>query len=677
MNDIDNKPNLSVVENAHVIAGNNIAWDAKATDQVDVELYDTLPKILAYNAAHFPDAVAQREKEFGIWNRFTWKDFNDHVGRMALGMAELGIGQDDTVILIGDNRVEWVWGEVAAHACRAMSMGIYRDALEDEIAYLTDYTEPKIVIAEDEEQVDKFLNLEDRIPSIKYIIYTDPRGMRKYDDPRLMSLEDLEKIGQASLDKDSNAYDLLISATDTDDVAVLCTTSGTTSNPKLSMWPHRAFLGHAASYLRADPKTPDDEYLAVLPLSWVMEQMYSVAWNLISRMKVNFPEEQSTVMADLREIGPSFVLLAPRVWETIAADVRARMMDSSPWKQKMYDWGAKKALQALDDGKESASAEWLLMRALRDRLGFKNLKSAATGGAAMGPDTFKFFLSMGIPLRQLYGQTEALGAHTIHKADDVNHETVGSPMPGVELRIDNPDKEGLGEICVNHGNMMRGYYKNEEASKETFGSDGWFLTGDAGYFNDDGHLVVIDRINDLASTTSGVKFSPQYIENKLKFSTYVAEAVILGADKPYLTAMICIRYPIVSKWAEKRRLRFTTYTDLSAQSVVYEQIRKEVETVNTTLPPAQQIKKFLLLYKELDADDGELTRTRKVRRGVIADKYGDIIDRLYSDDDHVDIDTVIHFQDGSKQRIVTTLNIENLGSDGASPRPEKQLAGGR
>ncbi|WP_421780612.1 long-chain fatty acid--CoA ligase [Kiloniella litopenaei] len=677
MSNKEKKPDLCVVGNAHVIAGNDIAWNAKASEQVDVEVYDTLPKILAYNAAHFPDDVAQREKEFGIWNRFTWKDFNDHVGRMALGMASLGVSQGDTVVLIGDNRVEWVWGEVAAHACRAMSMGIYRDALEDEIAYLTDYTEPKVVIAEDEEQVDKFLNLEDRIPSIKHIIYTDPRGMRKYDDPRLMSLEDLEKLGQASLDQDGNAYDLLISETNTDDVAVLCTTSGTTSNPKLSMWPHRAFLGHAASYLRADPKTSADEYLAVLPLSWVMEQMYSVAWNLISRMKVNFPEEQSTVMADLREVGPSFVLLAPRVWETIAADVRARMMDSSPWKQKMYDWGAKKALEALENGQKSSAAEWLLMRALRDRLGFKNLKSAATGGAAMGPDTFKFFLSMGIPLRQLYGQTEALGAHTIHKADDVNHETVGSPMPGVELRIDNPDKEGLGEIVVNHGNMMRGYYKNEAASKETFGDDGWFLTGDAGYFNDDGHLVVIDRIKDLASTTSGVKFSPQYIENKLKFSTYVAEAVILGADKPYLTAIICIRYPIVSKWAEKRRLRFTTYTDLSAQPAVYEQLRREVEMVNATLPPAQQIKKFLLLYKELDADDGELTRTRKVRRGVIADKYGDIIDRLYSDDDHVDIDTVIHFQDGSKQRIVTTLNIENLGSDGSSPRPEKQQAGGR
>ncbi|WP_419715236.1 long-chain fatty acid--CoA ligase [Kiloniella laminariae] len=643
-----------------VMIGDSIDWAPFSSSHADVVLYDTLPKILAFNAENYPDAVALREKEFGIWNQFTWRDYHDHVARMSLGMAELGIVAGDTIALIGDNRVEWVWGEIAAHSCRAMSMGIYRDALEEEIAYLTDYTSPKIVIAEDEEQVDKFLNLEDKIPSVTHIVYCDPRGMRKYDDPRLISIEDLEALGQKLLDKDPTAYQNLVQATDTDDVAVLCTTSGTTSNPKLSMWPHRAFLGHAAAYLRADPKTPEDEYLAVLPLSWVMEQMYSVAWNLIARMRVNFPEEQSTIMSDLREIGPTFVLLAPRIWELIAADVRAKMMDSSAWKQAAYEWGAKKGLAALEKGEKSLASEWLLMRALRDRLGFKNLKSAATGGAAMGPDTFKFFLSMGIPLRQLYGQTEALGAHTIHKSDDVNHDTVGSPMPGVELRIDNPDSEGLGEIVVQHGHMMKGYYKNEKASKETFGEDGWFLTGDAGYFDKNGHLVVIDRIKDLAKTSKGVKFSPQYIENKLKFSTYVAEAVILGADQPYLTAMICIRYPIVSKWAEKKRLRFTTYTDLSAQPEVYEQLRAEVEMVNATLPPAQRIKRFLLLYKELDADDGELTRTRKVRRGVIADKYGDIIQALYSDQGKVDVDTVIHFQDGTKQRIVTSLKVETL-----------------
>ena len=281
----------------------------------------------------------------------------------------------------------------------------------------------------------------------------------------------------------------------------------------------------------------------------------------------------------------------------------------------------------------------------------------------MGPDTFKFFLAMRVPLRQLYGQTEALGAHTIHRADDVHHETVGYPMPGVEIAIRQPDQEGLGEIIVRHPYMMTAYYRNPDASAEMFDGAGWFLTGDAGYLTPGRHLVVVDRAKDLAVTSTGVRFSPQYIENKLKFSPFVAEAVIIGDGRPYLTAMVCIRYPVVGKWAEKRRITFTTYTDLAARPEVYALLRREVEAVNTSLPEGQRIRKFVLLYKELDADDGELTRTRKVRRGVIAEKYGSIIDALYSDTAFVDIDTWIHFQDGTRQRIVTKLKNESLEAE--------------
>jgi long-chain acyl-CoA synthetase len=646
-------------ESVHV-EGSTCGWPERPPIAADVATCDTTPRLLARNAREYPELVAQREKEFGIWSAYTWRSVQDHVRRMSTGFAALGLAPGDVVVLIGDNRPAWVWGEIATHACQARSLGIYRDALEDEIAYLVDYTSPKLVIAEDEEQVDKLLGFAERIPSVERIIYLDARGMRKYDDPRLMFIADLEAAGQAALDKDPECYERMLAMTRTDDVAILCTTSGTTSHPKLAEWTHRAFLGHAASYLVADPKGPEDEYVAVLPLSWVMEQMYSVAWNLVARMKVNFPEEQATVMADLREIGPTFLLLAPRVWEQIAADVRARMMDSSAWKQAMYAWGVRRAVQGIDVGRRSWLADKLVFSALRDRLGFTNLTSAATGGAAMGPDTFKFFLAMGVPLRQLYGQTETLGAHTIHRADDVNHGTVGYPMPGVELAIKDPDPEGLGEIIVRHPHMMKAYYKNPAASAEVFNADGWFLTGDAGYLTPERHLVVVDRAKDLAGTSKGVRFSPQYIENKLKFSTYVAEAVILGAGRPYLTAIICIRYTVVGKWAEKRRIAFTTYTDLAGRPEVYALLRREVETVNASLPGGQQIRKFVLLYKELDADDGELTRTRKVRRGVIAEKYGSIIDALYSDAAHIDIDTVIHFQDGTRQRIVTKLKNETL-----------------
>jgi long-chain acyl-CoA synthetase len=650
-------------ETVHV-EGSTCGWSQDAHATAEVAAHDTTPRMLARNARDCPDLIAQREKEFGIWTTYTWRAVEDHVRRMSVALAALGVAPGDVVVLIGDNRPAWVWGEIAAHACRARSLGIYRDALEDEIAYLVGYTSPKVVIAEDEEQVDKFLNLAGRIPSIERIVYVDPRGMRKYVDPRLMSLAELEASGQAVLNRDPRCYDRMVAATRADDVAILCTTSGTTSHPKLAEWTHRAFLGHAASYLAADPKTADDEYVAVLPLSWVMEQMYSVAWNLIARMKVNFPEEPATAMADLREIGPTYLLFAPRVWEQIAAEVRARMMDSSAWKQAIYRWGERRGIAAVERGERSWLADKVLFAALRDRLGFKNLTSAATGGAAMGPETFKFFLAMRVPLRQLYGQTEALGAHTIHRADDVHHETVGYPMPGVEIAIKDPDPEGLGEVIVRHPHMMTAYHKNAAASAEVFDSD-WFLTGDAGYLTPERHLVVVDRVKDLAVTSTGVRFSPQYIENKLKFSTFVAEAVIVGAGRPYLTAIICIRYPVVGKWAEKRRIAFTTYTDLAARPEVYALLRREVEIVNASLPEGQRIRKFVLLYKELDADDGELTRTRKVRRGVIGEKYGSIIDALYSDAAYVDIDTVIHFQDGTKQRIVTKLKNESLDA-GAS-----------
>jgi len=634
----------------------------------DLTTLDTLPKLLAHNAARFGTEIALREKEFGIWNEFRWADYQDRVRLIALGLAELGVGEGDVVVLIGDNRPAWVFAEIAVQATRAMSLGVYRDALEQEVAYLIDYAKAKVVIAEDEEQVDKILNLGAEAASVEKIVYSDTRGMRKYDDPRLITMAALEESGAAVLAARADAYDVLIAQGRADDIAILCTTSGTTSNPKLAMLSHGAFLNHCASYLKSDPKGADDEYVSTLPLPWIMEQIYAVGWSLVARMRINFPEEAETAMHDFREIGPTFALFAPRLWEQVAADVRARIMDASPVKQRLYEFGMKVGLDALEKGQRSRLADTLLMNALKDRLGFTNLRSAATGGAALGPETFKFFLSMGVPMRQLYGQTELLGAYTIHTPDDVDFDSVGFAFEGVDMKIENPDPEGVGEIVTRHPNMMTGYYRNEEETAAAFDQDGWLHTGDAGFINDKGHLVVIDRIKDLATTSKGIRFSPQFIENKLKFSPYIAEAVILGAERPHLAAIICIRYSILSKWAEKSRIAFTTYSDLSARPEIYDVIRKEVESVNRTLPEAQRIRKFLLLYKELDADDGELTRTRKVRRGVIAEKYADIIDTLYSDRGSVDIDTVIHFQDGSRQRIVTTLKVVDLSSsDDAVP----------
>lgn len=629
---------------------------------------DTYPKLLRLNAREHGSEIALREKDLGLWRVFTWNDYQTRVHDFTLGMVELGLTRGDVIGVIGDNRPDWVAAEIATHAIGGMSLGLYRDVLDEEAAYLLSYGEAKLVFAEDEEQVDKLLALADRAPNLRHIVYSDPRGMRKYDDPRLMDAATLVTLGRERAAREPGLYDRLVDATSGEDVAILCTTSGTTANPKLAMLATGRVLKHCATYLAFDPKGPDDEYVSVLPLPWIMEQVYALGKALLCRMKVNFVEEPDTMMHDFREIAPTFVLFAPRVWESIAADVRAGVMDSSPLKQKLYDIGMKTGLAALAQGKHSMLADQLLFRALRDRLGFTRLRSAATGGAALGPDTFKFFQAMGVPLRTLYGQTELLGAYTLHPVDKVDPDTTGVAMGReIEIRVDNPDINGVGEIVVRHPNMFLGYYKSPEASAADM-KDGWMHSGDAGYFNDDKQLVVIDRIKDLAETSRGERFSPQYLENKLKFSPYIAETVVLGAGRDTLAAMICIRFSIISKWAEKKRISFTTYTDLSSRPEVYELLRKEVETVNATLPSAQRISRFLLLYKELDADDGELTRTRKVRRSVINEKYADIIDGIYGGRSEIPVDTVIRFQDGTTQRIRTTLRVVDLG--GPAPMAE-------
>ena len=625
----------------------------------DMGELDTFPKILRHNAKNWPNDIAMREKEFGIWNEFTWHDYHNSVKWLSLSLRKLGVEPKDTIALLGDNRPEWVWGEISAHAIGCFSLGIFQDSLHEEVVYLLNKSHATVVIAEDEEQCDKLLELGDEIPSVKLIVYCDPRGMRKYDDKRLVSIADLYQQGQEIEQLSPELYDHYVDSTSAEDTAIYCTTSGTTSKPKIAFLGGGNFVKHCSSYLRADPRQPGDNYVSVLPLPWIMEQVYAVGQALISRQIVNFVEEQETLMADLREIGPSFVLLAPRVWEGILADVKARMMDSTPFKQKMFDYAFALAEKAQNEGKRSWLADVLLMKALRDRLGFTFLKSAATGGAAMGPDTFRFFQTIGVPLRQLYGQTELCGAYTVHQEDDVDYDSVGVAFDSAEVKVINTDKEGVGEVIAKTVGMFTGYLDNQEAYDEDV-IDGWMHTGDAGYFKPSGHLVIIDRIKDLAKTSHGVQYSPQYIENKLKFSSFIGEAVILGKDKPYLSAIICIRFSIVSKWAEQQGYGFTNYTSLSALPEVYQKLQEEVEKVNATLPDAQKINKFILLYKELDADDGELTRTRKVRRTVIADKYGDIIDSIYDNKSMVDIDTMITFQDGSKSRIQTQLKVSTL-----------------
>ena len=618
----------------------------------------TIPHILLQNSQNYPSEIAMREKKFGVWKTKTWKEVSEEVKAIAISLESKGIKNDTTIGIIGNNTPRWVIAEIATQALKGVPLGLYADALEKEIEYLLEITSCKVVFVEDEEQADKVMSLNELKEKIKIIVYDEEKGMNKYKDKRLISYRKLLSDGSEILKKDNEKYSILINKVKEDDVCIFCPTSGTTSKPKLAMITHKNILNHAKSYLEADPKNSSDEYVSVLPLPWIMEQTYAISKWCLSRMKVNFVEEPETMFDDLREIGPTFLLLGPRTWEQIAADIRSKVMDSSYLKRNLF-----KFFSSLKNRTNNAIVrvlcEYFLFSSLRDQIGFSFLKSAATGGAALGPDTFKFFVNMGIPLRQLYGQTEQLGAYTIHRKDDVNYESVGVPFKGVNINIFEPDAEGLGEIIVKNKNCMKGYF-GTSAEKISISSNKWFHTGDAGYIDKAGHLVVIDRVSDLSFTSEKLRYSPQYLENKLKFSPFIAEAALIGSNKPYLSSIICIRYSVLSKWAEQQRVPFTTYSDLASKKEIEKLLESEVRKVNESVPEKQRIKKFVLLYKEFDADDDELTRTKKLRRNFVIRKYNEIVEAIYCEQKSIKIDTVINLQDGGTQKIKTELNIINM-----------------
>ena len=608
-----------------------------------------------------PSTIALRDKDLGIWNEITWEGYHEIVSNLALGLVKRGFKLGDVIGLIGDNKPSWLFFELAAQAVGGMSLGIYRDTLDEEVGYLIDAAKVNFAFAEDQEQVDKLLAIKRTKNNKITIFYEDSRGLRELNDPHIIDMVQLINEGKAIAATNPNSYNKLIDSIPADQNAILCTTSGTTSNPKLAMLPGGKFIEHVVRYLNVDPKTIEDEYVSVLPFPWIMEQTYAVGFNIVGGMKVNFPERPETAMEDMREIGPTFMLGAPRLWEQIAADMRSRILDASKITQWLFNVMLKRGLKAVDEGKRDFLADKLLFSSLKDRLGFSKVTSAATGGSAIGPETFKFFLAMGIPLRQLYGQTELMGAYTLQEVPEgtMDCETVGVPFPDCEIKIIDPDPNGMGEIITKHPSMFSGYYNNAKAFKDTI-KKGWMHTGDAGFIDETGRLNVVDRVNDIAIKSDGVKFSPQNIENKLKFSPYVGEAVVIGSEKPYLTAIICIRFSIVSKLAEKWQLAFTSYTGLAADKKIYDLIENEILQVNKKLPENTKISKFLLLFKELEADDGELTRTRKVRRSVINDRYNDIIKDLYSDKNTASINTEFTLEDGRKSKISAEMEIRHL-----------------
>ena len=631
-----------------------------------LKIHDTFPKLLVRNAEVFGNRkIAMREKEFGIWQDFSWKDYHDHVKYFSLGMVTLGLQAGDKVAIIGDNRPEWVWGEVAAQAAGAVPLGLYQDSTLKEVSYIIDHSDASFVLAEDQEQVDKILDMKELLPKVRYIIYSDPRGMRGYKQPFLLDFKEVENFGRELEQRDPGLFAENVARTKYEDLAFICYTSGTTGFPKGAMLSFRNFLSMAANLMEVDNKFEKDEFVSFLPLAWIGEQMMCLSSALITGFTVNFPEKPETVQENIREIGPTIMFSPPRIWENMTSTVQVKVMDASSLKRRMYNWALpvgyaysdavfrKEAIPPLLRLKQKLSYA-LVFRALKDRLGLLRIRSASTGGAALGPDVFKFFNAMGVNLKQIYGQTEISGISCIHREGDINFDSVGKPIPETEIRLSDS-----GEILSRSPSVFLGYYKNPEETEKTL-SDGWLHSGDAGYFTKDGHLVVIDRVKDVMHLNDATRFSPQFIENKLKFSPYIKECVCLGNQRDFIASMICIDYPNVGKWAESRRLSYTTYTDLAAKPEVLELLAKEVEKVNATLPETTRVKKFVPLYKELDADDDELTRTRKVRRAFVGERYKHVIEAMYAGENAIPIDATIKYQDGKTSRIKTTLTIRNL-----------------
>ncbi|WP_166355471.1 AMP-binding protein [Phytoactinopolyspora limicola] len=639
---------------------------------------ETFPRLLLRLAAHRPDDVALQEKLYGIWQPITWREYADRVADFAHGLAELGVQQGDVVAVIGDNRPEWLIAELAAQSLGAAVVGVYPTSIGDEVVHILHVAQVRVVVAEDQEQVDKIIRMKDRLPDVETVIYYDPHGLEHYSEPYLREFVAVESAGRARAAERPGWLEDTLAATSTDDVAVICTTSGTTALPKLAELSHANLLSMAASLSEVDPLDRRDRYVSFLPLAWIGEQMLAVACGLMHGLTLSFPEDSATQRSDLREIGPDVMFSPPRIWESMVSDVQVRIGEAGRLKRSVFGWGygvgddvAELRVSGRRPGwmlrLKRAVAELVALRPVRDQLGLTRIKRAYTGGAPLGPDVFRFFHAIGVNLKQIYGQTEICGIAVVHHDEDVRFHTVGVPIPGTELRIADD-----GEILLRSPAVFGGYHRNPESTAATIDADGWLHTGDAGYL-DDGHLVVIDRAKDVRRTPDGQLFSSAFVENKLKFSPYVDEAVVFGGDTD-VTAMIIIDPATTGAWAEHQHLSYTTYTDLAGKPEVYDVVGADVLRANADLPAAIQVRRFLILHKQLDPDDDEITRTRKVRRSVIAERYADLIEALARGDHEVSISSIVTYQDGTRVerkielRILDVAGIDPPAADRRRPR---------
>ena len=630
----------------------------------------TLPAMLLAHAQEHGRRVAIREKEYGIWQSYTWAESLDRVQALAAGLAQLDFGRGDRLAIVGDNRPELYWALLAAQTLAGIPVPVYQDATAAELRYAIAHAGARLVVAEDQEQVDKILEVRDELPALEHILYEDPKGLRHYTEPSLRRLDSVFAMGREADGGGRAAFRALVARLDPEDTALISYTSGTTGASKGVMLSHRALIATGKSFLQVVPVGPSDQMLAYLPMAWVGDTFFSVVVAMLTGATINCPESAETVRADFREIGPTVTFAPPRIWESLLAQCQVKIEDADWLKRgvarRLVAAAMRKARAALQGGGISAAdrlrcalGEPLVYGALRDQLGLRRIRVAITGGAPIAPEVLEFFRGIGVNLTQLYGMTECSTPATVQPGDQVKLDTVGPPIPGVELRIDEH-----GEVLIASPGLFSGYFRDPAATADAL-RDGWLRTGDAGLLDPDGHLVILDRAKDVSHLEDGTVFAPQYVENKLKFSPYIKEAVAVGHGRPYVVAMLNIDPDVVGNWAQRRQVAYSGYTDLSQNARVAALVADEVRRVNALLAPPLRVRRFIVLHKELDPDDAEITRTRKVRRRFIGEKYAPIIEALYDRGAaEVEVRAAVRYEDGREAQVSRSLRLHTIEPDG-------------
>ena len=634
---------------------------------------ETIPQIIKSNYEKWGQQTAMCMKKFGVWQRYSWKDYYETVKYFSLGLISLGLEQGDVVCIIGDNEPEWFWGEFAAQAAGGIATGVFVDSIPSEVKYIAEHSGAKFAIVNDQEQTDKFLEIKDELPLLKKVIYWDPKGLKHYDDPVLINFAEVVKLGKEYEKEHLGSFEQNLEKGNEGDTAFIYYTSGTTGLPKGAMLTHRALINTAQGFISRYPLNENDDLISNFPAAWVGDSFFATLPHLLTGARLNFPEEPETINEDTRETGPNFVIYGPRQWESLVSEIQVKMMDAHALKRFFYNLFLPLG-HKIADIKFQGKTPNLFLRALygiacaylftplKDKLGLSKVRFAITGSSVLSLDTFRLIHAIGIELRQTYASTEA-GLISSHAKGEIDFASVGRPALDTEIRISD-----AGELLVRSNSMFSGYYNDPEKT-ETVLADGWCHTGDAVNIDGKGHLIFLDRLEHMGELSSGAKYAPQYIEGRLRFSPYIKDAMVIGGkDKDFVSAIINIDFAMVGKWAESNRLPYTTFVDLSQKTEVADLIRKDLLRVNSYLPEPARAKRFVLMHKEFDPDEAELTRTRKLRREFMEDRYKDLIRGIYEDSKEIKVEAAVTYRDGRKGTVSTAIKVrtvsEGLGENG-------------